>query len=118
MKQTNNLVGKIHFLYSIVYISLSYFLPSLPIFRHKYAAYSAFILVFWFFNRSKISYSSYVLFGVILFPFAYTADFFKNDTLSLYLSSISLLNFMFSILVIIFDYFKYYLTNLDVENNK
>ena len=59
-----------------------------------------------------------MLFGAILFPFAYIADFFKNDTLSLYLSSISLLNFIFSILIIIFDYSRYYLTNFEGEHNK
>ncbi|AHB40061.1 MAG: hypothetical protein ACD_22C00276G0002 [uncultured bacterium] len=118
MKQTSNLVGKIHFIYSVVYISLSYLLPSLLIFRHKYATYSAFILIFWFFNRSRISYSSYVFFGVILFPFAYIADFFKNDTLSLYLSSISLLNFLFSVFVIVYDHFRYNLTNFSEGHNK
>jgi len=118
MKQISNFVNKIHFIFSTLYISFSYFLPSLLIFRHKYAAYSAFILILWFFNRTKVSYGSYVLFGAILFPFAYIADFFKNDTLSLYLSSIGLLNFIFSVLIIIFDYSRYNLTDFEGEHNK
>jgi hypothetical protein len=117
MKQIINFVDKTHFIFSVIYIFLSFRLPTFLIFRHKYAAYLLFIIVLWYFNRTKLSYNGYALFGAVLFPFAYIADYFKYDTLSLYLSSISLLNFIFSIFIVTLDFYQHSLKDLGRRRN-